>query len=248
MGRHYSQSGSYNEHKKLSEDLGKFAKQVRQHFENEEKTHGILIYAGGEDFLGFTPIGEAFSTLRTLRQFFIKTMDGCTFSAGIAFAHYKEPLGEVLQCCRHMEYIAKRSGRNAFAVAAMKHSGSVESAACPFVKDEDDYLLQLNVLLQAMLSKNVSTNFVYNLLYEFMLLLSENNKGFGNDFSSMLKQEAGRWLRQSLSDKLNENDKKGQYIQLSYAVERLILELPGLDTFFLLRILAFLVREGVTSL
>jgi len=46
-----------------------------------------------------------------------------TISAGVAIAHYKTPLGTVVKRAQEMEHLAKRSGRNGFAVGVMKHSG-----------------------------------------------------------------------------------------------------------------------------
>lgn len=56
-------------------------------------------------------------------------MGNATASAGIAIAHYKTPLTQVIQAAHEMEERAKdRLGRDAFSVAVLKRSGEINEA------------------------------------------------------------------------------------------------------------------------
>lgn len=124
-------------HKKLSSLLGVFAQKTRTILEGK----GKVIYAGGDDFLGFVNLYYLFDVIKELRIQFNEQINAriekdknegagpFTFSAGIVIAHYKVPLSEVLKKVRFMEKRAKNTGnRNAFAVAAIRHSGEIQEA------------------------------------------------------------------------------------------------------------------------
>lgn len=113
-----------------------------------EKPFGKAVYAGGDDFLGFVNLANLFFVLENLRTAFdrqvnreIKTAfsdldQDLTFSAGIAIAHYKQPLGYVLAQARETEKLAKKlDGKNALAVSLIRHSGSADTCVLPFGKD-----------------------------------------------------------------------------------------------------------------
>jgi len=88
---------------------------------------GITVYAGGDDFLGFISLKDLFKVMNELRARFDKIdlhhfiEKKPTFSAGVVIAHYKAPLGEVLNWARRMEREAKNLGdeKNAFALASI---------------------------------------------------------------------------------------------------------------------------------
>jgi len=118
----------------LSNQLGLFAQAARQEVLCEPA--GRTVYAGGDDFLGLVNMKHLFSVLKELRRRFDEidlskyTDRKITFSAGVVVAHWKTPLGEVLNRARQMEKAAKRldGDKDAFALAVLKHSGEVHEA------------------------------------------------------------------------------------------------------------------------
>lgn len=128
-------------HRCLSEKLAGFSEEARKYL---QQPLGRAVYAGGDDFLGFVNLASLFEVLKHLRkQFdeqvtkplfngenaFVLTDDArLSFSAGVAVAHYKTPLGEVLKWARNMEKAAKAydKDKDAFATAVLKHSGEIQ--------------------------------------------------------------------------------------------------------------------------
>ncbi len=110
-------------HRALSARLADFA----QHAKNKCLTWpcGRAVYAGGDDFLGFVNIASLFDVMGKLRNLFDEKVNTplfeesddfklnepnrrMSFSAGVAVAYYKLPLGEVLKWARQMEREAKK--------------------------------------------------------------------------------------------------------------------------------------------
>ena len=119
----------------LSRKLQRFAKVAAKEVIVWPK--GQVVYAGGEDFLGFLNLKHLFEVMIELRERFGQidlapfTDEKLTFSAGIAIAHFKSPpLYEVLKWARRMEQAAKDidSGKDAFGLAVIKRSGEVNSS------------------------------------------------------------------------------------------------------------------------
>ena len=110
---------------KLSKDLGRFAEEVREEVLVLPK--GKPVYTGGEDFLGFINLNYLISVMKNLRERFTKidlsvySDKTLTFSAGVAIAHFKTPLSEVLKWARRMEQEAKKRDNNkdAFGIAVL---------------------------------------------------------------------------------------------------------------------------------
>ncbi len=118
-------------HQKLSQRLSLFAEKAKAIVDTQN--YGKTIYAGGDDYLGFINLQYLFEVVQELREAFHEKVNGdeadmkLTFSAGIVVAHYKEPLGMVVQKARDMEKAAKEQGdRNAFGLAVLKASGEVQ--------------------------------------------------------------------------------------------------------------------------
>ncbi|HOV80953.1 MAG TPA: type III-B CRISPR-associated protein Cas10/Cmr2 [Bacillota bacterium] len=125
----------------LSRQLGLFAEAARREVLCEPA--GRTVYAGGDDFLGLINIRHLFAILRELRRRFDEidlshyTNKKPTFSAGVVVAHWKTPLGEVLNRARQMEQKAKEldGGKDAFALAVLKHSGEIHEAVFKWRND-----------------------------------------------------------------------------------------------------------------
>lgn len=93
--------------------------------------HGYLVYAGGDDVLALLPLQQAIPCAKAVRDCFRDTMKkelnlDMDMSAGLAFAHSKAPLQDVVAAARGAEGRAKgHLGRGAFSVRLMKRSGEI---------------------------------------------------------------------------------------------------------------------------
>jgi CRISPR-associated protein Cmr2 len=137
MGSKISSCLSIEQHKNLSKRLSDYADWARDYV---DRGRGKTIYAGGDDFMGILNLNTLFETIENLRKEFGNRFntEGLTFSAGIAIAHYKAPLSEVLNYARKMEQQAKdRDGKNAFSIAVLKHSGEIHEMVLPWSKKDD---------------------------------------------------------------------------------------------------------------
>jgi len=133
-------------HEELSGKLSDFGREAKKIV--DDKNRGKTVYAGGDDYLGFLNLHYLFEAARELRKTFHdqvnsrlpdkKREEKLTFSAGIVVAHYKEPLGMVIQKARDMEKAAKdHGGRNAFGLAVVKASGEVQQTVYKWDKADD---------------------------------------------------------------------------------------------------------------
>lgn len=97
---------------------------------------GFLIYAGGDDVLALVPAEKALECARLLREAFVEVTKGTPpdkngnkpdASAGIAIAHFKSPLQDLIREAKLAEKRAKNTvGRPAFSITMMKRSGEIE--------------------------------------------------------------------------------------------------------------------------
>lgn len=144
-------------HQDFSRALAAFSLQdVRSTIEGH---HGQPIYAGGDDVLAMLPAETAVACANDLAQRFrkhIRTVipkdaPDCTASVGVAMAHMRAPLQDVVAAAGNAERLAKKAanddglGRNALVVSLFKRSGetvqwgsSLESAAWPLLKEFQD--------------------------------------------------------------------------------------------------------------
>jgi CRISPR-associated protein Cmr2 len=123
-----------------------------------------------------------FETVETLRREFGERFNeqSMAFSAGIAIAHYKTPLGEVMNYARNMEKKAKeRDGKNAFGIVVMKHSGEILETVLPWqsVKEQEIWNTSLLRDIHEKLKDGVSAAFIKN-LNEELHIWDENPEGF----------------------------------------------------------------------
>ncbi len=162
---------------KLSQLLREFAKWASEKYLLAPK--GKAVYAGGDDFLGFVNLRYLFEVMEDLHRNFDCRVnkklqeqyplenDGenynFSFSAGIAIAHYKEPLNLVLSKAREAEKAAKdesKGDRNAFCIIASKHSGENHQTYFKWQYNELGYVTTIvNQLLQYRLNDQLSSNF-----------------------------------------------------------------------------------------
>lgn len=186
-------------------------------WEGNVKPH--VIYAGGDDFLGFVNLHDLFEVVETLRIQFdeqvnkalkedLETDKPFTFSMGIALAHYKTPLSIVLKTARDMEKLAKqedKGNRDAFAIAALKHSGDSHEAYFNWELTTDNKLPKWNAFKELVKSfqDDCSETFVRSLDREFYYL--QNSDG---DIANpkMVETELFRLAAKSLHEGKKDKD------------------------------------------
>jgi CRISPR-associated protein Cmr2 len=251
-------------HKNLSESLGKFAEEA-QKILIEPK--GRTVYAGGEDFIGFINLNHLFNVMKKLREqfkemvneevksYFKNEDDEMTFSAGIAIAHYKTPLSEVLKWARNMEKEAKEidDKKNAFAIAVLKRSGEINKTVYKW-KYGDNWTTCLMADIIGKLKKEkdgFSNTFIKNLNLEFVRMKDEEGKL--EDGKDILIAELRRLLRRSCNEKKKGRTQKkyDEEVGITDLVEKLgkvfsaeELKKHSFDNFLsLLNIADFIARE-----
>lgn len=128
MGGKLSSFDTQDRHRRFSEKLAEFARQVKIDPED-----GVLIYAGGDDVLAVVKATRAVAIARNLAERFRATIseDGVTASAGIAIGSSKSPLQNLIHEAHAAESRAKHGyGRNALAVSVLKRSGEILKWGC----------------------------------------------------------------------------------------------------------------------
>jgi len=243
-------------HKKLTKKLGEFANYVR-----EEITYpkGVTVYAGGEDFLGFFNLTNFMESIQILRQkfdeivnqelkeFYMDKNRDMTFSAGIVVTHFKTPLAEVLNMAREMEEEAKNidDGKDAFAIAVLKHSGEIEKAICKWKIDRDFLTNTLSLIIQEIISDRLSNTFVKKFNQVMMKLMDEQGS-FTED--TLVKTEFIRllnrsFIKQSFENK-NDYEKRRKETMERLKLDKLYIRSKNLWNFLsLLNIVDFISRQ-----
>lgn len=221
MGKIFSNSQTADEHRKISQQLERFA--LFKVPEIIKKHEGVLIYAGGDDVLAFLPVKNALTAAAELRKAFSDPINGlgnqATSSMGMVIAHEKAPLQQVLNNVRKMEAIAKEyinpvnkeKRKNAFALAIHTHGGEIRQIVLPWYYDNQDTIAILNDLIEK-LSKQMSSTFLYAFGDIFLPLLGgkyTETKKFSifkeqDKNKTLLHTEFKRLLKRSLLEKKNE--------------------------------------------
>jgi CRISPR-associated protein Cmr2 len=160
MGRWLRSAKTEAEHRKFSSALSQFAfghaDQIVRHHQ------GRLIYAGGDDVLAMFPAQTAIECASSLRAGFRRIVNpDIEVSAGIAVAHFKAPLQDVIRAARAAEHRAKGvPGKAALAVSLLKRSGEITEWTCRWA---DEGLELYAGLAQALAAKEVSARFPHRL-------------------------------------------------------------------------------------
>lgn len=156
-----------NFHETLSEQLADYAKKAKQILEEPK---GQVVYAGGDDFLGFINLHYLLEVLKELREKFDEidltefTDEKLTFSAGVVIAHFKMPLLEVLKKAKEMEKAAKEidADKDALGLAVLKRSGETVQAVYKW-KCDDKLTTDLLEVINQKLNSEFSDAFIKNL-------------------------------------------------------------------------------------
>ncbi len=185
-------------HEDISLNLATFAKKAKEILQEPK---GMTVYAGGEDFLGFVNINSLFEVIKDLNSEFTRLIsqplqeqynitEKFTFSAGVVIAHYKTPLGTVLNEARKSEKKAKKnSGKDSVCLTVLKRSGEIREAIFKHKKVEivEEIVIELK--------ENFSDTFISNLEREFLIMLDED--GNLNLKKSLITTEIERLLKRS---------------------------------------------------
>jgi len=194
----------FNFHQDLSKRLHIYAEQVCKtlidplnqassilQLSNSDLFWGRVVYAGGEDFLGFITRKHALAALSTLRQqfddtvnnplkkYFNNSSNNISFSAGLVFAHYKMPLSEVLKWVRRTEKEAKDidGDKDALAIAVLKHSGEIVKTIYKWRPDGNRWVTgEIQSIIDGLRNSNFSAKFITSLNNE-VRRLSDHSGG-----------------------------------------------------------------------
>ena len=260
-------------HKKLTKELGTYAECV----DGEKSENGIikepkgkLVYAGGDDVLAFVNLNHLLPVMKELRTNFpvfeefgfgIKDNKKSSASAGIAIAHYKTPLSEVLKWARKMEKEAKSidDDKDAFAIAVLKRSGEIRKAVFKWQYGTSAVIEILENLIMSLKQdehtkqRNFSNTFIKTLGVEFRRLMNEKGKYENN---LLIKTEMKRLIGRSCMMMRRPDETKEEFLQrkkraiddLTEKLDRLHTNSKSLDNFLsALDIADFIEREALND-
>lgn len=190
-------------HISLSRQLAQFAAKAREEFLVRPK--GGTVYAGGDDFLGFVNLKHLFTVIKNLREAFSKEIDlsvftdeQLTFSAGIAIAHCKTPLREVLKWARLMAREAKNvPNKDAFGIAVVKHSGEIHKTVYKWKHGDVWTVDDFARIVEALRAGAYSDNFIQTLQREILSLTDFNDTEIN---LNIVKTEICRLLNRAKSN------------------------------------------------
>lgn len=217
-------------HEILSKQLILFAKEARNYLDT---TKGRTIYAGGDDFLGFVNIKHLFQIMEDLRTLFdeivncdkvtnyIESSKKLSFSAGVVVAHYKMPLGNVLEWAKAMEHEAKDFDsveKDCFSIAVLKKSGEVIKTSSKWKDYAGNYLTVNMSNLHEQLKKGKNKEQTNGFSHTFIKSISKELFLFDNyqqrsevnvDLKNILDCEMPRLMKRSCLTK-NKEDKNNE--------------------------------------
>jgi len=172
-------------HKVLTRRLADFARAVRAEY-SKDNHRGWVIYAGGDDFLGFFNLHHLVGALDFLYETYQKTVheplsnqilnsddNKLTFSAGVCIAHYKEPLSLVLAQARELEKDAKnlRDKKDAIGIGVIPGSGQIAEVVLAF----EDFP-NLGTVISALQTPDFSNAFVSKARAELTAFVDDDGK------------------------------------------------------------------------
>lgn len=183
-------------------------------------------------------------TINDRLQNMLKDGKEITMSAGVAIAHYKIPLKTVLDWARAMEKEAKELGkRDAFAIAVLKHSGEIHKTVWKWFDNEQ---LELNIekiekILEKLIRKKFSTNFIHTLEEEFSRLDYKSNSFYDEQFKAELK----RLISKSAIVKSDQEDERKELYELCKSLHSQCKDKKKGDQcyFSLMRMIDFIARQ-----
>ncbi len=226
MGTLLSKVKDRDEHTEISKALSHFSRKLALPIVETGKYPAKLVYAGGDDVLALAPVCYVLDLCQQLQEAYVEAMKPSTqalckraeqkgeslqvtMSAGIAIAHYLDPLSHVLREARSAEEAAKeRYGRNAVVVTLLRRSGEPTTVGCKWRYErlaQDNQPLALFKEIQGLLESGaLSRKFVYNLAEEAAVIsrLSQREPDGRSPQESEIKRllHRGRQQESLLSD------------------------------------------------
>lgn len=253
-------------HSSLASALGEFARHSRNII---QKPIGKIVYAGGDDLLAFLNLNHLTTTIEELNSLFQKTVTqqlmqylkedagSLTFSAGVAIAHYKTPLSEVVQVARDMESLAKSNpGKNSVSIGVLKHSGEfsysifrISSLSSPIQNSQNPLKLRSVLTCLQLLADSIgrdyySSKFLKSIIQEFSPFIdkvqSENDLKI---LETLILTEAKRLISRAKKNK-SKMEEKYELDNLITAIQCCFQNTKDLPSFFaLLSIAEFIQRH-----
>lgn len=240
--------------KKFHEELAKaqsaFSKWAEKYIDEPK---GKTVYAGGDDYVGFINLDYLFECLQMLRSKFEELVnlplqeefslkEPITMSAGVIIAHYKTPLGKVVEQGQMVlkNYAKENAGRDAFAIRVIKHSG--EQQIC-WMKWQHDGTESLNLKkmknLYEQLKKKLSNKFISVLSTELFQLAGLNSR-----LSDVKKELVSTEIKRTVTRAYEGSKKDTEILDAVDAVLNIESETHEVDNFIhSLAIIDFLKRE-----
>lgn len=207
-GQKFKRALNQADHTEFSKILNEFS--VEKAAEIVEKHHGKLIYSGGDDVLAMLPAGTALGCAKALRDQFIECFEkenpgkyaGMDASVGIAIAHFKSPLQDVVKEAQTAEKRAKRAtkdnglGRGAVAFTIMKRSGEILKWGTKWKQSEEDSpgITLIENLQKDLKSKKLNARFPHKLEAQLTPYLPQSTSiksddVFAQEFNTILEKE-----------------------------------------------------------
>jgi len=243
-------------HRKVTSELGKYSEKIDNII---CKPKGKKVYAGGDDVLAFVNLNHLMDVIKEVRNEFpkfedlgyeIKNQKKSTASAGIAIAHYKDPLPIVLDWSHRMEKNAKSTdGKDAFSIAVLKRSGEIVKTRKKWEYDDKNTIDMMDELIDSLLSDDFSNKFIINLIKEFSRLIDQEGE-YGNH--DIIESEMKRMISKACEMEQKEDESKKEFrkrknrkINELFSNLKILLKKDGsLDNFFsFLKIADFMQRR-----
>ncbi len=169
-----------NGEERVSEALAEFVRRVPDIVHDND---GMTVYAGGDDVLAMLPVDRAIDCATALRRVYGKVFASRAFvegdkegvsataSCAIVFAHYRNPLREVLALAhRELDETAKeRNGRDSLTLSVMLPSGVNHYWVARFGGAPE--------ALEALWRKRLPASFLYNLRQRYDVLIGDLDPG-----------------------------------------------------------------------
>lgn len=151
-------------------------------------------------------------------KYFLTMGPESSVSCGVVIAHYKIPLKLVIEKVREAEKEAKKmSGKDAFTIVLMKHSGELRKCTCNWIiRDKKfDVVEKIGNIVKYFTGKNeknitLSRTFPYKLNRELARLKEKN--GAVSVSSDILRTEMQRILKRSIEVRNEEEKRKKEKI------------------------------------
>ncbi|HEX2419868.1 MAG TPA: type III-B CRISPR-associated protein Cas10/Cmr2, partial [Micromonosporaceae bacterium] len=145
MGRRLGKFGHTNDpaawHGEVSQALVRAAAEQRRVLESSQHLCRV-VYAGGDDLLGFVPVRTALQAVREANRAYVDTvgdvLPGSTASTALVFFHASFPLRSALAAVRSLLHEAKEKRRPGLGLAVLRRGGQRVSVVRSWYADDPE--------------------------------------------------------------------------------------------------------------